>query len=95
VAIENYSGQYVTGVEASDVIKMPGIAPHGAAVFKVCRMGTKPVVVKFTGHYSMGGEFDVLEMVDGELHYEVSNRFDCSIEYTVLLPDGRIMEVIS
>lgn len=86
-----YSGQYVAYVDAEDVLKMAGITPHGAAVFKVCRMGTKPVVVKSTGHYSMGGEFEVLEMVDDKLHYAVNNLFDYSIEYEFLLPDGRIV----
>jgi len=88
-----YAGSYVAGVKASDIILSAEIVPHGANVFKVCRMQEKPFVVKSTGHYSMGGEFDVLELSDGKLHYAVDNPFDCPIEYSFLLQEDKVISV--
>lgn len=86
-----YSGKYYSNVNVKDVIRSEKIAPHGATIFKVCPMQDKPMVVKSTGHYSMGGEFEVLDMVDGQLHYVVNNPFDDSIAYEFILPEGWIV----
>lgn len=89
-----YAGDYYTNVLADDVIKVKEIMPHGANVFKIAKMQDKPLVVKSTGHYSMGGEIERLEMMDGRLYYVIKNEFDCSIEYEILLPDGKIVPLV-
>ena len=89
-----YSGDYYANIAANEVIKAKEIAPHGANVFKVVKMSDKPLVVKSTGHYSMGGEIEKLEMKDGKLHYTINNYFDCPIEYEVLLPDGKVVSLV-
>lgn len=86
-----YSGEYYTNVAADEIITSKGIAPHGANVFKVTKMKPEPVVVKSTGHYSMGGEIETLEMLDGKLHYVINNAFNYPIKYEVLLPDGKMV----
>ena len=88
VICDYYAGTYYTHVAADSVIKVKNIAPHGAGVYKVTKMQDKPIVVKSTGHYSMGGEFERLEMEAGELRYAVKNLFDVPIVYEVLCPDG-------
>lgn len=90
-----YSGDYYVNVSADEVLKMKEIAPHGANVFKVVKMQDKPLVVKSTGHYSMGGEIERLEMSEGKLHYAIDNDFDYPIEYEVLLPDGKVVALIT
>ncbi len=89
-----YSGDYWTNVSSDEVIKSKAIKPHGANVFKVTKMQNKPLVVKSTGHYSMGGEIEALEIVDGKLHYIINNSFDCPIWYEILLPDGKIVTLV-
>ncbi len=84
-----YSGDYYANVSAGEVINPASIAPHGANVFKIVKIQDKPYVVKSTGHYSMGGEFERLEMVDGKLHYVINNKLDLPVQYEILLPDGR------
>ena len=86
-----YSGEYYANVSAEDVVVSKPLAPHGATVFKIARMQDKPMVVKSTGHYSMGGEIETLEMVDGELHYIIKNDFDCPVNYDILLPEGWVV----
>lgn len=88
-----YSGEYYANVDAKDVIASRAIAPHGATVFKVTPMQDKPQVVKSTGHYSMGGEIEILEMIGGELHYVINHDFDCPITYDVLLPEGWVVSI--
>lgn len=90
-----YSGDYYINVDGDAVITFKEIAPHGANVYKVMKMLDRPLVVKSTGHYSMGGEFELLEMREDKLHYVVSNEFACPIQYVVLLPDGsqRLLEI--
>ncbi len=88
-----YAGEYYTGVSAKETIPCKAIAPHGANVFKVMRQPQEPVVVRSTGHFSMGGEIECLEMVDDKLHYIIENLFDKVIEYSVLLPDGRLVDL--
>ncbi len=89
-----YSGHYWVNVSADEVIKSKAIEPHGANVFKISKMQDKPLVVKSTGHYSMGGEVEVLEIVDGKLHYVINNAFDCPIWYEILLPDGKTVTLV-
>lgn len=88
-----YSGKYYPDVDADKVIVSDEIAPHGATVFKVCRMQENPMVVRSTGHYSMGGEMECLEMADGKLHYRINQLFDYPVEYDVLLPEGRVVSM--
>lgn len=90
-----YSGQYYTNVAGDDVIRMKELAPHGANVYKVVKMQDTPLVVKSTGHYSMGGEIERLEMSDGKLSYTIENKFDCPIQYDILLPDGNVCQILS
>ncbi len=89
-----YAGEYFAGVKATDKTLCKPIAPHGANVYKVVRMQEKPQVVKSTGHYSMGGEFDRLEVIEGKLYYTITNLFDWDVEYEVLLPDGRVVSFV-
>ena len=89
-----YSGKYYPNVHGADVIQVEKLAPHGAAVFKICRMQEKPMVVKSTVHYSMGGEFELLTMEQGEMHYIVNNPFDCPIAYDFLLPEGWVVSAV-
>ena len=56
-------------------------------------MGNLPQIIASTGHYSMGGEFSVLEMEGAQLHYKVENPFDCVNHYKMWLPDGRIVSL--
>ena len=88
-----YSGEYYANVGPEDIVTSKEIAPHGATVFKITRMQDVPQVVKSTGHYSMGGEIETLEMVDGQLHYVINNNFDYPISYDVLLPEGWVVSV--
>ncbi|MBQ4284120.1 MAG: alpha-galactosidase [Lachnospira sp.] len=89
-----YSGEYWGNVSADEVINSKAIAPHGANVFKVSKMQDRPLVVKSTGHYSMGGEIEVLEIADGKLHYVINNAFDCPIHYEILIPAGKNVTII-
>lgn len=89
-----YSGEYYAGVTADEIIKSKPIAPHGANVFKIVKRQDKPLVVKSTGHYSMGGEIEELKVVDGKLHYVVNNPFDCPIWYEILLPNGKLTTLV-
>ncbi len=89
-----YTGEYYANVSVEQNIAMKAIAPHGANVFKVVKMQEEPLVVKSTGHYSMGGEIECLEMVGDKLHYIINNAFEYPIEYEVLLPDGRVVSLM-
>ena len=62
-------------------------------MFKVMRQPVRPVVVCSTGHFSMGGEIECLEMMGDKLHYIIENLFDKTVEYSVLLPDGRLVQL--
>lgn len=86
-----YAGAYYANVFAWENITMQPVKPHGAGLYKIVPMGDEPLVVASSGHYSMGGEFECLEAVDGKLHYIVQNDFDCTIHYEILMPDERIV----
>ena len=51
------------------------------------------MVVRSTGHFTMGGEMECLEMVDGKLHYKINQLFDYPVEYDILLPEGRVVSM--
>ncbi len=93
VICDYYSGEYYENVSPDETVAFREIAPHGANVYKIERAGIRPVVVKSTGHYSMGGEFERLEMAEGKLHYVISNDLDWQISYEILLPDGRVVSL--
>lgn len=86
-----YSGVYYENVSGDGRVTMQPVKPHAAGLYKIVPMQNKPLVVVSTGHYSMGGEFECLEMMDGKLHYCVQNDFDCTVHYEILLPDERIV----
>lgn len=86
-----YAGKHYANVGVQDAIVSEPIAPHGATLFKICEIQNKPMVVRSTGHYSMGGEIECLEMQGSELHYVIENFFDCPVEYDFLLPEGWIV----
>lgn len=86
-----YAGDYFVNVAADDILRMNAVIPHGAGLYKVVKISDKPQVVTSTGHYSMGGEFDVLECVEDGLHYRVRNDFDVVTTYQILLPSGQVI----
>ena len=94
IICDYYSGDYYVNVNADETVSFKKIAPHGANVFKVVKMQDKPLVVKSTGHYSMGGEIERLEMSEGKLNYSICNAFAWYIEYEVLLPDGKVVDLV-
>ena len=81
-------------MKPEDTATCKSLAPHGAGLYKIQRMNDKPLVVKSTGHYSMGGEFEALEMREGKLYYSVPKLFDYPVSYEILLPDGEVVCVI-
>ena len=88
-----YAGKYYDKVKADVHVLSEAIAPHGAAIFKVVKRSDMPQVVCSDGHYSMGGEFERLQLQDGKLAYTVENPFPYTIKYTVMLPDGGLVEL--
>jgi len=88
-----YGGEYDTDVKPDDIVTCKSLAPHGAGLYKIQCMNGEPVVVKSTGHYSMGGEFAELTMREGRLHYNLPKLFDYLVSYEILLPDGRVESV--
>lgn len=88
-----YNGTYYTDVKANDTITAEPIAPHGANLFKISRMSSLPAVVRSTGHYSMGAEFEILRMEGNNLHYKVYNPFECVMDYDILLADGSVVRI--
>ena len=92
IICDYYAGEYCADIAPNQKVRFQGIAPHGAKVFKVIKQGDKPVVVKSTGHYSMGAELERMEISSGELRLVGKKLFDYPIQYEVLLPDGSITE---
>lgn len=95
VVCDYYNRRYYTNVSAEEMLTFAEIPPHGAGIYKVMRQGDKPIVVESTGHYSMGGEFEVLALEGEELHYVIENPFHCNNEYKIWLPNGRIVTAIA
>jgi len=86
-----YNGDFVTDIAAGDKVSFQEIAPHGAGLFKVVKQEKRPMVVCSTGHFSLGGEIECLEMQGDVLHYVITNYFDKVVHYTVLLPNGKLV----
>ena len=86
-----YNGIYHTNVNANETLQMKPIAPHGANVYKITKANNKPQIVRSTGHYSMGGEFSKLEYADNKLLDRVENHLDTTIDYQILLPNGKLI----
>lgn len=91
IICDYYAKEYYRNIPGEMILTMKPVLPHGANVYKVIKMEDKPVVVRTTGHYSMGGEIDRLEIADGRLHYCINNNFDIVIDYDILLPDGQVI----
>lgn len=84
-----YAGTFFDNVKGKDCIVSGKIAPHGAGIFKIVKKDERPQVVRSTGHYSMGGEFDVLEMEEDRVHYVIEHRLDIPVEMGILLPNRK------
>lgn len=93
IVCDYYQGKYYLDVDSEAVLDFEEILPHGGNVYKVAKMGDTPQVIASTGHYSMGGEFALLEMDGEQLRYVVDNPFDCTNQYKIWLPDGRIVSL--
>lgn len=89
-----YGRKYQMDVTAEELLDLGEILPHGANVYKVTEMSKIPRVVESNGHYSMGAEFEKLEMVDGKLHYAVENAYECEITYKIWLPNDKEISLV-
>lgn len=87
-----YTGEYRIGVKPGDKVTLPAIKPHGATVIKIQPVSNQPVIVKSTGHFSMGGEDIAMELKDSVLEIAYENPFGWEISYTVMLPEGTLTE---
>jgi hypothetical protein len=69
-------------------IRLGFIPPHGSMLVKITPKELLPAIIGTNGHYSMGGEVDRLEILDGHLFFEVKNLFDHPSFYKIRLPEG-------
>ncbi len=69
-------------------IRLGLIPPHGSMLVKIMPRELLPAIIGTNGHYSMGGEVDRLEILDGELLFEVKNLYDYPSFYKIRLPEG-------
>lgn len=93
IVCDYYQGKYYLDMDSAKVLDFAEILPHGGNIYKVVKLGDTPQVIASTGHYSMGGEFSVLEMEGEQLHYVLDNPFDCTNQYKIWLPNGRIVSL--
>lgn len=86
VISEFYSGRYYNNVSYGDTVDFGEIPPHATAIIKIAK-AEYPVIVGSSAHFSMGGEVDVLEIRDGQLHFKMDYKFDFPSQYKVLVND--------
>lgn len=87
VVCDYYGKIYHTGVKPNDTVKLAPIMPHGATVIKIERVADRPIIVKSTGHFSMGEEIEKIEIKDNEASISTKVQFDYPIDYAILSSD--------
>lgn len=87
VVCDYYGKIYHTGVKANDTVKLAPVMPHGATVIKIERVADSPIIVKSTGHFSMGEEIEKIEIKDNEASISTKVQFDYPTDYAILSSD--------
>lgn len=92
--VADYYGQiFYKNVEVGDTFTLSTLQPHASTVIKIELMENKPIIVKSTGHFSMGYEGMSMEIGDNIFYFDYQNPFDFPIDYSVLLPTNKIVDI--
>ncbi|MDO5402194.1 MAG: alpha-galactosidase [Eubacteriales bacterium] len=87
---EFYGREFVTDLTLGHKIGFKPLKPHASTIIKITQQTGEPVVVASDGHFLMGAELEKLSVTDGKLKISGNNSFPVPINYTVLMPDGKI-----
>ena len=84
---EFFSETYKKDVRYGDEVSVCSIKPHSVAVVKIAKRDEAQIVCS-NMHFSMGGEIDILSIVENKLNISFTHKYNYPLHYTVLLPEG-------